>query len=204
MGKSLGRGFLSGWEYVLGTSLQVGQVLRYPREKDVTRPEVDCFDNFNFVTHSPGQPFALLEAGINAMAQVSAADGNRRPSVLIRSSPWKAGSEETPWRDVFDLDNGHIRYFGDHKHSSPGDPGSSPGNAALLAAFYLHRAPTADERASAPPLLVFRSVSRNNKPKGHVEFCGVAVIERAERVVQWSGRNGTPHIHQLRLRSRIA
>lgn len=171
----------------MGTRLWVGQVLRYPREKDAARPEVDGFDNFHFVTHSPGRPFALLEAGINGMARVSAVDGSRRPSVLIRSSPWKAGSEETPWRDVFDLDNGHIRYFGDHKHSSSGDPSSSPGNAALLAAFDLHRAPTVDERAGAPALLVFRSVSRNHKPKGHVEFCGVAIIERAERVVQWSG-----------------
>ncbi|MEV5540070.1 restriction endonuclease [Saccharopolyspora shandongensis] len=182
----------------------MGQVLRYPREKDVARPEVGGFDNFHFVTHSPGRPFALLEAGINGMARVNATDGDRRPCVLIRSSPWKAGSEETPWRDVFDLDNGHIRYFGDHKHSSAGDPGRSPGNAALLDAFDLHRAPTAGERASAPPLLVFRSVSRNNKPKGHVEFCGVAIIERAERVVQWSGsgtdrRTFTNYVYDLAL-----
>ncbi|MFF4010875.1 hypothetical protein [Streptomyces sp. NPDC001717] len=39
----------------------------------------------------------------------------RRPAVLIRSSPWKAGTDETPWHDVFDLDNGRVRYFGDHR-----------------------------------------------------------------------------------------
>ncbi|SFS55781.1 restriction endonuclease [Saccharopolyspora flava] len=185
----------------MGTKLYVGQVLRYPREKSTTEPQVQGYDNFHFVTHSPGKPFALLEAGINPMAKV---DGGRRPAVLIRSSPWKAGSEETPWRDVFDLDNGHIRYFGDHKHSSAGDPGNSPGNAALLAAFDLHCAPTAAERASAPPLLVFRSVSRNKQPKGHVEFCGVGIIERAERVVQWSGsgtdrRTFTNYVYDLAL-----
>ncbi|AUG75744.1 restriction endonuclease [Kitasatospora sp. MMS16-BH015] len=125
------------------------------------------------------------------MAKITAAAGVRRPAVMIRSSPWKAGSEQTPWHDVFDLDNGHVRYFGDHKFDTAKPLGSTTGNAALLEVFDGHQAPTAAGRAAAAPLLLFRSVSRNGKVKGHVEFCGVGLIERAERVVQWAGRART-------------
>ncbi|MFD7595955.1 restriction endonuclease [Kitasatospora sp. NPDC059812] len=165
----------------------MGDVLRYAASKDTAPATVDGFDNFYFVTDSPGQKRALLEAGINAMAKVKASDGMRRPAVMIRSSPWKAGSEQTPWHDVFDIDNGHVRYFGDHKPEMTKPVGTTTGNAALLEAFGSHQAPTAEGRAAAAPLLLFRSVSKNGKVKGHVQFCGVALIERAERVVQWGG-----------------
>ncbi|MFG2825515.1 restriction endonuclease [Kitasatospora sp. NPDC048365] len=166
-------------------------MLRYTASKDTAPSTIDGFDNFYFVTESPGQKRALLEAGINAMAKVKAADGMRRPAVMIRSSPWKAGSEQTPWHDVFDIDNGHVRYFGDHKPETTKPIGSTTGNAALLEAFDSHQATTAEVRAAAPPLLLFRSVSKNGKVKGHVQFCGVALIERAERVVQWGGPTRT-------------
>ncbi|MFJ5922449.1 restriction endonuclease [Kitasatospora sp. NPDC092948] len=166
----------------------MGDVLRYTASKDATPAAVDGFANFYFVTDSPGQKRALLEAGINAMAKVRAGDDARRPAVMIRSSPWKAGSEQTPWHDVFDLDNGHVRYFGDHKAETTKPLGSTTGNAALLEAFDRHQAPTVAGRSAAAPLLLFRSVSRNGRVKGHVEFCGVGLIERAERVVQWAGQ----------------
>jgi hypothetical protein len=52
------------------------------------------------------------------LAQAVTAHGARRPAILMCSSPGKAGSESTPWHDVFDLDSGHVRHFGDHKPSS--------------------------------------------------------------------------------------
>ncbi|MBD0695109.1 restriction endonuclease [Streptomyces sp. CBMA123] len=119
------------------------------------------------------------------MARVKTAADTRRPAVMIRSSPWKAGSEQTPWHDVFDVDNGHVRYFGDHKPETAAQVGGTTGNAALLEAFDSHQALTPQRRAAAPPLLLFRSVPHNGKDKGQVQFCGVALIERAERVVQW-------------------
>ncbi|PJJ02807.1 restriction endonuclease [Streptomyces sp. 2333.5] len=175
----------------MGGNLRVGQVFRYASGKDPNPPTLDGYANFHHVTHSPDLKRALLESGINGMAKVSAIDGERRPVILIRSSPWKAGTEQTPWHDVFDLDNGHVRYFGDHKAGITAAPGTTTGNAALLEAFNGHQAPTPEERASATPLLLFRAVSRNGKPKGHVEFCGLGVIERAERLVQWGGREHT-------------
>ncbi|MFI6489891.1 restriction endonuclease [Streptomyces sp. NPDC050564] len=181
----------------MGGTLRVGQVFRYASGKDPKPPTLDGFPNFHHVTHSSGLKRALLEAGINGMAKVNAPDGVRRPSILIRSSPWKAGTEQTPWHDVFDMDNGHIRYFGDHKAGLSTAPGTTTGNAALLDAFAGHQGHTPEERAAATPLLLFRAVSRNGKPKGHVEFCGVGVIERAERLVQWGGREHTTFVNYV-------
>ncbi|MEU8625930.1 restriction endonuclease [Streptomyces sp. NPDC048669] len=175
----------------MGRTMRIGEVLRYTSEKDPTVPVIDGCPNFHFVTDSPGHLRALLEAGINGMRRVRTDDGERRPALLIRSSPWKAGSVQTPWHDVFDLVNGHVRYFGDHKVGSQGSPDGSKGNAALLDAFEGHQAPTAEGRAKAVPLLLFRSVTKNGKPKGHVEFCGVGIVERVERIVQWAGRERT-------------
>ncbi|MCX4859944.1 restriction endonuclease [Streptomyces canus] len=175
----------------MGESLRVGQVLRYSSAKDPTAPVLDGYTNFHYVTDAPGHKKALLESGINGMAKVSVRGRQRRPAILIRSSPWKAGSEQTPWHDVFDMDNGHVRYFGDHKVGLAKSPGTTTGNAALLDAFTEHQAPTPEGRADAAPLLLFRAVSRNGKVKGFVEFCGLGVIERAERIVQWAGHEHT-------------
>lgn len=171
----------------MGRKLRMGEVLRYTSTKDTVPATIDGYGNFYFVTDSPGQRRALLEAGINAIAKVKTGEGQRRPAVLIRSSPWKAGTEATPWHDVFDLDHGHVRYFGDHKVDVDKPVGTTTGNAALLEAFDAHQAPTVAGRAAAAPLLLFRSVSKNGKVKGHVEFCGVGLIERAERTVQAGG-----------------
>lgn len=186
----------------MGRTLHMGEVLRYRSVKDTLPATVDGYGNFYYVTDSPGQKRALLEAGINAIARVKTAEGQRRPAVLIRSSPWKAGSEQTPWHDVFDLDYGHVRYFGDHKADLDRPVGTTVGNAALLEAFEAHQASTADGRAAAAPLLLFRSVSKNGKPKGHVEFCGVGLIERVERTIQVGGparRSFTNYVFDLAL-----
>jgi hypothetical protein len=137
----------------------------------------------------------LLTAGINGIAEVEAPNGIRRPAILIRSSPWKAGTEQTPWHDVFDLDNGHVRYFGDHKPGLTVTPGTTTGNSALLDAITGHQGRTPEERTAATPLLLFRAVSRNGQVKGYVEFCGVGIIERTERLVQWGGGEHTTFVN---------
>ncbi|MEU1616184.1 hypothetical protein ABZ479_02645 [Streptomyces sp. NPDC005722] len=164
--------------------MRIGEVFRYTREKNPSVPIIDGYRNFHHATALPGRPRVLLESGINVIAKTRGSDGLRRPALLIRSSPWKAGTRETPWHDVFELDNGRVRYFGDHKAGLAVPTGSTRGNAALLEAFAEHRASTVEERAQAVPLLLFKAVSRNKSPKGYVEFCGAAVIEHAEQVVQ--------------------
>jgi hypothetical protein len=161
--------------------LRVGQVFRYPRPKVEHISHVDDYPNFHHVTYSPDYGEQVqLEKGINGTAGITAIDGPRRPVILIRSSPWKSGTVETPWRDDFESEDGYVRYYGDHKVSTEVALGKTPGNAAMLEAFEHHRVPS----AYAPPLLLFRAVPRNGKQKGYVEFCGLGVIERVEKVEQ--------------------
>ena len=169
----------------------VGEILRYSKGADREIPELDGFTNFHFLTRDPGFHLGkriLLESGINRVANVEAPSGVRRPLLALRSSPWKAGDATNPWHDVFSLDYGHVRYFGDHKVTSLGPVGSTAGNAALLEAWNLHASPTKTDRLNAPPILLFRAIPQFvdgvRVDKGYVEFCGVALIERLEHVVQ--------------------
>ncbi|MFI5819116.1 HNH endonuclease [Streptomyces rishiriensis] len=162
----------------------MGEVLRSAQNRDPTVPIIDGHPNIHYVTASQKLAQVQLSKGINPIAKTKTPHGRRRPGILIRSSPWKAGSAETPWRDVFDLDQGLVRYFGDHRVDHTVPAGCTPGNAVLLEAFAEHQASNAEKRALAVPLLVFASVGRNKTPKGYVEFCGVAVIERVEQVEQ--------------------
>lgn len=164
--------------------------LRYAVGASQADIEIDGYLNYHWLM-SPVDlelPKVMLEAGINAPAEVAAPSGTRRPLIAIRSSPWKAGHESNPWHDEFDLDHGHVRYFGDHKPSTLGVPGATKGNKLLLDAARLHSGTTRVERMQAPPLLLFRAITvrrdGHTLVKGHVEFCGAAIIERLEHVVQ--------------------
>ena len=170
--------------------------LRYAKGASQVEAMLDGHLNYHWLM-SPsekGLPKVMLEAGINAPAQISAAEGPRRGLIAIRSSPWKAGHESNPWHDEFDLDHGHVRYFGDHKPSTVGFPGATKGNRTLLDAARLHAGTTREERLLAPPLLLFRSVTvrRGGRTlvKGYVEFCGAAIIERLEHVMQRDPKSG--------------
>lgn len=170
--------------------------LRYAKRANQVDVKHDGFLNYHWLLSpaSLGRPMVMLEAGINAPAEVAGPDGRRRALIAIRSSPWKAGHETNPWHDEFDLDHGHVRYFGDHKPATVGFPGATKGNRLLLEAAQLHAGTTRDERLLAPPLLLFRSVTvhRGGRAlvKGHVEFCGAAIIERLEHVVQRDPESG--------------
>jgi hypothetical protein len=176
-----------------GTSVRnlvMHSVYRYSREAGLSTAQLDGYPNYHFITTPQDRtlPRLLLEAGINSPEKVSAPDGMRRPAVSIRSSPWKAGQSSTPWHDEFDLDHGHVRYYGDHKPGTHGLPGATRGNRLLLESMQHHGSATKEQRLFAPPLLLYRSVSVRREgraiPKGHIEFCGVAVVERLEHVIQ--------------------
>jgi len=171
--------------------MRVKGVYRYARRPALDEPVVDGFPNYHHFTVSLEGVRALLESGINPVREVKAIDGARRPVIAIRSSPWKAGTETTPWHDAFDLDRGRIRYFGDHKPTSSGPVGSTAGNAALAEAWHLHQGKSRTDRLLAPPLMVFRAVRANGAVKGYVQFCGVALIERMAQVVQPDSLTGS-------------
>ena len=132
----------------------------------------------------PGSPLPKLDRGINPIARVSAVDGTRRPAILIRGNPHRAVSLLTPWQDHFSPNTGHIRYFGDRKVDRPGYAVDSPGNQLLVPAVPAAHWLGCREQERASPLVFFRGVPHGGKGKGHVEFQGFGVIERAEFVSQ--------------------
>jgi AspBHI-like restriction endonuclease/restriction endonuclease len=177
-------------------ALPMHEILRYAQGANRADMELDGYLNYHFITAAPDADAAklMLEAGINLAATVTGPDGPRRPVISLRSSPWKAGHVSNPWHDEFDLDHGHVRYYGDHKPTTIGLPGATTGNRALLEVWALHAATAASQRLWAPPLLLYRSVTVTRQGrslvKGHVEFCGAALIERLEHVVQRDPETG--------------
>ena len=169
--------------------LQFGETLRYAK-KAPSDPIYEGYLNFHYFAQGSqdDQRRIILESGINAVQHVKAMGTLRRPAIAIRSSPWKAGSVETPWHDEFDLDHGHIRYYGDHKATTVGPIGTTRGNKALMEAWSRHGSTDRAERTLAEPLLVFAGrteyVDGKRRDKGFIDFCGVALIERLEYVVQ--------------------
>jgi len=182
--------------------LAVGQVVRYP-EPPVTGPEyLDGYRNFFNLTAVPGAPRLIMNRGIDHPAWVSAPDGKRRPVILLRSNPLQAGTAKTPWHDVIDLKAGRVRYYGDHRADTQGPPGSTRGNAALLLAAEAHLSNNPDDRRKAVPLLLFRSVERNNQTKGYLEFCGLGTIMSVDTIQQNdpdSGAEFTNYVFEISL-----
>src|SRR5262249_45974925 len=72
---------------------------------------------------------------------------------------------------------------------------NTPGNLAMLDAFHLHSAPNSETRSKAPPLILFRRVAHSGRTKGHVEFEGLALIERVELVTQADIRSRRPFVN---------
>lgn len=168
-------------------SLQVGQVLRYTKDKNPEPQKLSGYLNYWNLTHLEGASRPLLEKGINPIASLSSPSGIRRPAILISSSPHKIGSAETPWHDIFDTDNGRIRYFGDAK--IPGeDPAVRPGNKALLDAHAIHSAIEPLERTAATPIIFFKRVQVGVARKGYLAFQGFGIVEQARRVTQFDPR----------------
>ena len=165
-------------------NLRIGQTLRYPRAQEKPPEYMDEHLNFRWLGAFEGAGGFQMESGINTPAAVRGSDGaQRRPAIIISSSPHKRGSSETPWQDFFDPDNGHIRYFGDNKN--PGkDPAKAPGNKALLTAFQLAHSFDAEQRAQTPPLLFFE-----RKRKGYAVFQGFGVIRSVDLLTQWDNKN---------------
>jgi hypothetical protein len=157
------------------------EVLRDAREeghKSASPLTIDGHRNLYAVTAAPGAKLTPFDSGINRIAPVKAPEGRRVPAIIIASSPHKVGKLETPWQDIFDVDNGHIRYYGDNKTSGR-DPAGCKGNKALLEAFDDHDEVSREARRRAIPLVFFRRTR-----VGFVRFEGFGLVTRAERVVQ--------------------
>ena len=169
---------------VVHNFLRMGEVFRYSRPASPEPPVIEGYRNHYHVTFLSNSALVQAAAGIDAIRKIKAIDGERRPAIVIRSSPHKVGSWETPWLDTFDVDNGHIRYFGDNKQ-----PGKSPmeahGNKVLLSAYNAHSALEREARFGSVPLLFYRGVRIGAKSKGFIEFQGLGFIRGVELLIQY-------------------
>ncbi len=168
--------------------MKIGQIFRYARPYDPLPKDIDDLPNYFYYTNSPNRKKALLEAGINPIKKVQAPHNQRRPAILISSSPHKIGSAETPWPDFFDPDNGHVHYYGDNKDPR-NDPALANGNKALLEQFQLHTSPNKAMRILASPVIFFQRVKIGCRSKGNVKFQGFGLISRAQLVTQFDRKN---------------
>jgi len=171
---------------------EMGKVYRYGRIASDKLPEKDGLPNFHYITLKKGcrnekVSNVQCEAGIDPIGAVIAPEGRRIPAICLRSSPHQAGSEETPWEDFFDEDNGFIRYFGDNKPGK-GNPENSEGNKALLEQHYFHTSENKVDRFKASPILAFQAVKIGKRVKGNLRFCGLCLIDKVERVTQFDSR----------------
>jgi hypothetical protein len=162
----------------------MGEILRYPKIDDEHIESFNGLRNFYMVTKCKYGKRSQLEKGINTVASVNAVSGMRTPAILIRSSPHKIGSHETPWQDFFDPDNGHIFYYGDNK-SPDKRPETMNGNKSLLGEYKLHKSSSPTDRMTATPLIFFKTVPVNGLQKGHVRFEGYGIIDRIHLVTQF-------------------
>lgn len=163
--------------------MRTGDIFRVPKPQRPDDAVIDGFPNLYSITRAAGGGVLPFAAGINTMAAVTGLSGAaRRPAVIIRSSPHKAGSDVTPWQNRFDPDLGQIRYFGDNKYPNRRAAHEARGNRSLLALRELHKSTESDERLQAAPLIFFRTTPVAGKAKGHVRFDGYGIIYRTELV----------------------
>ena len=174
--------------------LQIGQIFRYSIEedekyinKDKSRKKtINGCVNFYWATESPSSKVRCnLTSGINPIAKIGKKPEERTPAILIRSSPNK--SKINPWPDIFNVDMGYIKYYGQNK-----EPGKNPSlnryNKPLLAAYETHNHIDLNERKKSVPIIFFQTTEHNGRSKGYIKFQGFGIITNVELVTQVSDR----------------
>ena len=173
--------------------MRIRDIFRYAYEKKPDVKEIDGHPNFSFYTNMLNEKLVLLESGINPIGKVTNKGEERTPAIITSSSPHKIGSIDTPWQDIYNVERGHIRYFGDNKDSK--DPETRKGNKALLKQFNIHNSSDSTVRKTACPIIFFKRKPINGVLKGYVEFNGFGVITNAERIVQYDRKNNLDFVN---------
>lgn len=169
--------------------LKIGEIYRYSKKLSPELERVSGYSNFVNVTRAQGLPMPLLERGISPIGMSGKASWERpKPALLVSSSPHKSGSDETPWHDTFDLQNGTIAYYGDNKKLQ--NPSLPPGNQALVREFAFHSSGDAGARSQASPLIFFLRVPVGSRRKGFVKFVGLGILTTAELTTQYNLSHG--------------
>lgn len=168
--------------------LSIGTIYRMPRPAQWGKSQVDGLPNYYYEAYTPGYGSFAFQRGIHVSGAVVGADGvSRIPVIIISSTPRKAGSEETPWRDRYDPDHGYVIYYGDNKEPG-GDPaGKGRNNKALIELLQYYQCDDKEARAEhCVPVVFFEKVSYEGRPKGNAVFQGFGIVESAELVTQYN------------------
>lgn len=169
--------------------LKIGTIYRMPSPQQKDKPQVDGLDNFYYESNTPNVGFAF-QRGIHSVQLITAPSGDsRRPLIIISSTPRKAGSEDTPWRDRYDPDHGYVKYYGDNKDITR-RPEDAPGNRLLLDLLKYYESEDEVARVkNAVPVIFFEKCSYDGRPKGNAIFHGLGVLESAELVTQYDSKH---------------
>ena len=113
--------------------LRIGAIFRLSNDYSTDSQEyIDGVKNFIYWTKSENiESTFRLEGGIHKTKKINAIDFNRDPIIIVSSSPHKAGTENTPWKDRYDPDNGTVIYYGDCKNNET-NPAEASGNKVLM------------------------------------------------------------------------
>jgi Restriction endonuclease AspBHI N-terminal/Restriction endonuclease len=172
--------------------LKVGESYRFGRGEagDPNVQKIGNHQNWFFVTAGLMEmPTLWPQRGIYSPSRVDRQESSQIPLIICTTSPHRAGSDDAPWTDILRPDEGYAWYFGDNK--TPGiDPASSQGNRKLLEAMKMHASSNQLERELAPPVLLLTTHGEHGFGKGYKRVEGLAVVKRAEQVVQRNPKNG--------------
>ncbi len=167
--------------------LRIGEIYRCTNKKDsYDKEQIDGLPNYYFYTKVENYSSAFIsQRGIHLAQKVKTVDGNdRRPVIIAFSTPHKAGTEETPWKDYYDLDNGYIKYYGDNKDGTA-YPSDTLGNKGLIELLPKYQSEDADIRKTeAVPIVFFERVKYGNRQKGNLKFNGFGIIDNAKLITQ--------------------
>lgn len=169
--------------------LKMGQIYRY--SKKGRSGEVEYIDNlpnyFYYTNVNNFESTFTFQKGIHCVKTIRTNNGETRcPVIIISSSPYKAGTEYTPWKDYYDTDHGYIKYYGDNRR---GDslPNNKPGNRELLKLFSKYKSEDIEIRKNkAVPIVFFERVNYDNRIKGNLKFQGFGIIDTAKLITQAS------------------
>ena len=160
--------------------LRIGEIFRLSNDYSTDSQEyIDGVKNFIYWTKSENiESTFRFERGIHKTKKINAIDFNRDPIIIVSSSPHKAGTENTPWKDRYDPDNGIVIYYGDCKNNDT-NPSEASGNKILMEEWRKHSSNEKDKRKKATPIVFFERIK-----KGYLQFHGVGVLEKVSLITQ--------------------
>lgn len=169
--------------------LKMGQIYRYSKKGRSEEEEyIDNLPNYFYYTNVNNfESTFTFQKGIHCVKSIRTNDGETRcPVIIISSSPYKAGTKYTPWKDYYDTDHGYIKYYGDNRR---GDslPNNKPGNRELLKLFSKYKSEDIETRKNkAVPIVFFERVNYDSRIKGNLKFQGFGIIDTAKLITQAS------------------